>query len=125
MAEEMRILMRNYGKIDPLNIDDYLNAGGYKSLEKARSMSQKDLIEEVRKSGLRGRGGAGFNTGMKWNFSYSAVADQKYVICNADEGEPGTFKDRLIMENDLRVFWKAWPFADTLLAPIKVISTVG
>ncbi|MGI6421030.1 MAG: NADH-quinone oxidoreductase subunit NuoF [Syntrophomonadaceae bacterium] len=100
MAEEMRILMRNYGKIDPLNIDDYLNAGGYKSLEKARSMSQKDLIEEVRKSGLRGRGGAGFNTGMKWNFSYSAVADQKYVICNADEGEPGTYKDRLIMEND-------------------------
>jgi len=96
----MRILMRNYGKIDPLNIDDYLNAGGYKSLEKARSMSQKDLIEEVRKSGLRGRGGAGFNTGMKWNFSYSAVADQKYVICNADEGEPGTYKDRLIMEND-------------------------
>jgi NADH:ubiquinone oxidoreductase subunit F (NADH-binding) len=100
MAEEMRILMRNYGKIDPLNIDDYLNAGGYKSLEKARSMSQKDLIEEVRKSGLRGRGGADFNTGMKWNFSYSAVADQKYVICNADEGEPGTYKDRLIMEND-------------------------
>jgi NADH:ubiquinone oxidoreductase subunit F (NADH-binding) len=100
MAEEMRILMRNYGKIDPLNIDDYLNAGGYKSLEKARSMSQKDLIEEVRKSGLRGRGGAGFNTGMKWNFSYSAVADQKYVFCNADEGEPGTYKDRLIMEND-------------------------
>jgi NADH:ubiquinone oxidoreductase subunit F (NADH-binding) len=85
---------------DLLNIDDYLNAGGYKSLEKARSMSQKDLIEEVRKSGLRGRGGAGFNTGMKWNFSYSAVADQKYVICNADEGEPGTYKDRLIMEND-------------------------
>ncbi|NLO21321.1 MAG: NADH-quinone oxidoreductase subunit NuoF [Syntrophomonadaceae bacterium] len=100
MAEEMRILMRNYGKIDPLNIDDYLNAGGYKSLDKARSMSQKDLIEEVKKSGLRGRGGAGFNAGMKWNFSYSAVSDQKYVICNADEGEPGTYKDRLIMEND-------------------------
>lgn len=100
MAEEMRILMRNYGKIDPLKIDDYLNAGGYKSLEKARSMSQKDLIEEVKKSGLRGRGGAGFNAGMKWNFSYSAVSDQKYVICNADEGEPGTYKDRLIMEND-------------------------
>ncbi len=100
MAEEMRILMRNYGKIDPLNIDDYINAGGYKSLDKARAMSQKDLIEEVKKSGLRGRGGAGFNAGMKWGFSYNTPADQKYVVCNADEGEPGTYKDRLIMEND-------------------------
>ena len=71
MAEEMRIVLRNYGKIDPLNIDDYINAGGYKSLEKARSMSQPDLIEEVKKSGLRGRGGAGFNTGTKWGFSYN------------------------------------------------------
>lgn len=100
MAEEMRILMRNYGKIDPLNIDDYINAGGYKGLEKARSLSQKDLIAEVQKSGLRGRGGAGFNAGMKWGFSCNAAADQKYVVCNADEGEPGTYKDRLIMEND-------------------------
>ncbi len=100
MAEEMRILMRNYGKIDPLNIDDYINAGGYKGLEKARAMSQKDLIAEVQKSGLRGRGGAGFNAGMKWGFSYNTPADQKYVVCNADEGEPGTYKDRLIMEND-------------------------
>jgi NADH-quinone oxidoreductase subunit F len=100
MAEEMRILMRNYGKIDPLNIDDYINAGGYKGLEKARGMTQKDLIAEVQKSGLRGRGGAGFNAGMKWGFSCNAAADQKYVVCNADEGEPGTYKDRLIMEND-------------------------
>ncbi|HQA51013.1 MAG TPA: NADH-quinone oxidoreductase subunit F, partial [Syntrophomonadaceae bacterium] len=69
MAEEKRIVLRNYGKIDPLNIDDYLNAGGYKSLEKARSMSQTDLINEVRKSGLRGRGGAGFNAGAKWSFA--------------------------------------------------------
>jgi len=96
----MRILMRNYGKIDPLNIDDYINAGGYKGLEKARGMTQKDLIAEVQKSGLRGRGGAGFNAGMKWGFSCNAAADQKYVVCNADEGEPGTYKDRLIMEND-------------------------
>ncbi len=100
MAEEMRIVLRNYGKIDPLNIDDYINAGGYKSLEKARSMSQPDLIEEVKKSGLRGRGGAGFNTGTKWGFSYNTKADQKYVVCNADEGEPGTYKDRIIMEYD-------------------------
>lgn len=100
MAEEMRIVLRNYGKVDPLDIDSYVNAGGYQALAKAKNMSQTDLIEEVKKSGLRGRGGAGFNTGMKWGFSYSAVSDQKYVICNADEGEPGTYKDRIIMEND-------------------------
>jgi NADH-quinone oxidoreductase subunit F len=100
MAEEMRIVLRNYGKIDPLKIDDYIAAGGYNSLKKARSMDQKALIDEVKKSNLRGRGGAGFNCGQKWLFAYSAQADQKYVICNADEGEPGTYKDRLIMEND-------------------------
>ena len=100
MAEEMRIVLRNYGKVDPLNIDSYTQVGGYQALAKAKSMSQPDLIEEVKKSGLRGRGGAGFNTGMKWGFSYGVKADQKYVICNADEGEPGTYKDRIIMEND-------------------------
>jgi NADH:ubiquinone oxidoreductase subunit F (NADH-binding) len=100
MAEEMRIVLRNLGKVDPLNVDTYIQAGGYQALAKANSMSQTDLIEEVKRSGLRGRGGAGFNTGMKWNFSYSAASDQKYVICNADEGEPGTYKDRIIMEND-------------------------
>lgn len=100
MAEEMRIVLRNYGKIDPLKIDDYIAQGGYKALEKARGMDKKALIEEVKKSNLRGRGGAGFNCGMKWNFAAGANADQKYVICNADEGEPGTYKDRIIMEND-------------------------
>jgi len=100
MAEEMRIVLRNLGKIDPLKLDEYIAAGGYKSLEKARSMDRKELIEEVKKSGLRGRGGAGFNCGMKWSFSYGIDSDQKYVICNADEGEPGTYKDRTIMEND-------------------------
>ncbi|MEN6325202.1 MAG: NADH-quinone oxidoreductase subunit NuoF [Syntrophomonas sp.] len=100
MAEEMRIVLRNYGKIDPLKIEDYLAQGGYQALEKARSMGQAALIDDVKKSNLRGRGGAGFNCGMKWSFANSAKADQKYVICNADEGEPGTYKDRLIMEND-------------------------
>lgn len=100
MAEEMRIVLRNCGKIDPLNIDDYINAGGYQALEKARRMSQLDLIDEVKRSGLRGRGGAGFNTGAKWSFSYQTGAEIKYVVCNADEGEPGTYKDRIIMEND-------------------------
>lgn len=100
MAEEMRIVLRNYGKIDPLKIDDYLATGGYASLDKARSMNRSDLIEEVKTSNLRGRGGAGFNCGAKWNFAYKAEADQKYVVCNADEGEPGTYKDRLVMEGD-------------------------
>lgn len=100
MAEEMRIVLRNYGKIDPLKIDDYIAQGGYKSLEKARSMDKKALMDEVKKSNLRGRGGAGFNCGMKWSFAAGNVSDQKYVVCNADEGEPGTYKDRLIMEND-------------------------
>ncbi len=100
MAEEMRIVLRNYGKIDPLNIDDYIDAGGYKSLEKARAMKQTELIDEVKKSGLRGRGGAGFNTGQKWSFSYNIQEEVKYVVCNADEGEPGTYKDRIILEND-------------------------
>ena len=100
MAEEMRIVLRNYGKIDPLKIDDYMAAGGYKSLEKARGMKQTEVIEEVKKSNLRGRGGAGFNAGMKWNFSYQVQSEEKYVVCNADEGEPGTYKDRIIMEND-------------------------
>jgi len=100
MAEEMRIVLRNYGKIDPLKIEDYIAAGGYKALEKAKGMGQQALIDEVKKSNLRGRGGAGFNTGMKWSFSYGIKTDQKYVVCNADEGEPGTYKDRIIMEND-------------------------
>ncbi len=96
----MRIVLRNVGKIDPLNIDEYINVGGYKSLEKARGMERGELIEEVKKANLRGRGGAGFNCGMKWSFSYQLETDQKYVVCNADEGEPGTYKDRIIMEND-------------------------
>lgn len=100
MAEEMRIVLRNCGKIDPLKIDDYINAGGYKSLSKAQSMNRETLIDEIKKSNLRGRGGAGFNCGQKWRFAYMAQADQKYVVCNADEGEPGTYKDRTIMEND-------------------------
>lgn len=100
MAEEMRIVLRNYGKIDPLRLEDYLAQGGYKSLQKARDMKPADLISEVKKSNLRGRGGAGFNCGMKWSFAAQASSDQKYLVCNADEGEPGTYKDRIIMESD-------------------------
>ena len=100
MPQELRIVLRNVGKIDALKIDDYVEAGGYKPLEKARSMSQEDLIREIKQSGLRGRGGAGFNTGQKLGFTFNAAGDQKYVVCNADEGEPGTYKDRVIMQGD-------------------------
>lgn len=99
-AKEFRIVLRNLGKIDPSQIDDYIAIGGYKALEKARKIGPRGIIEEVKKSGLRGRGGAGFNTGQKWFFTYNIQSDQKYVVCNADEGEPGTYKDRIIIEND-------------------------
>lgn len=100
MVKEMRIVLRNYGKIDPLKIEEYFNAGGYQALAKARQFNPAEVIEIVKNSGLRGRGGAAFNTGLKWSFSYNTPAEQKYVVCNADEGEPGTYKDRIILEND-------------------------
>lgn len=98
MAEELRIVLRNADKIDANNIDDYIKAGGYQGLEKARSLDPKTLIDEVKKANLRGRGGAGFNAGLKWSFV--PPADVKYVVCNLDEGEPGTYKDRTIVQKD-------------------------
>lgn len=98
---ESRIVLRNSGIIDPESIDDYIGAGGYEGLEKALTQMQpNEIIAEVKKSGLRGRGGAGFPAGVKWSFTAPLTAPQKYVVVNADEGEPGTFKDRLIMEGD-------------------------
>ncbi len=96
MANEMRVLLPL--DVDLSNFENYQKAGGYKALEKARGMDRLELIDVVKQSGLRGRGGAGFNAGMKWNFSYGVQAVQKYVICNADEGEPGTYKDRNLLE---------------------------
>ncbi len=98
---ENRIVLRNSGIIDPENIDDYIGAGGYVALEKAlTNMQPNDIIAEVKKSGLKGRGGAAFPAGLKWSFTSALDVPQKYVVVNADEGEPGTFKDRLIMEGD-------------------------
>lgn len=97
---ENRIVLRNSGIIDPESIDEYLGAGGYEAWEKALQMEPMEIVEEVKKSGLRGRGGAGFPTGLKWSFTSPIKCEQKYVVVNADEGEPGTFKDRLIMEGD-------------------------
>ena len=98
---DKRIVLRNSGIIDPESIDEYIGAGGYEALEKAiLQMKPADIIAEVKKSGLKGRGGAGFPTGVKWSFTAPLDAPQKYIVVNADEGEPGTFKDRLIMEGD-------------------------
>ena len=97
---QVRIVLRNCGIIDPTNIDHYLARGGYSGMARALSMGPDQVIEEMKASGLRGRGGAGFPTGVKWGFARTSVSDQKYVICNADEGDPGAFMDRSVLEGD-------------------------
>lgn len=99
MSKERPVLLEYAGKIDPTSASDYIAVGGYKGLEKARQMDRKALLQEVKDSGLRGRGGAGFNAGMKWSF-VPQDAKVKYVVCNLDEGEPGTYKDRIICEKN-------------------------
>ena len=99
--KQKRIALKNCGVIDPENIDEYIAFDGYKALEKVLfTMSQDEVIKTVTDSGLRGRGGAGFLTGKKWEFTKIAQGDQKYVVCNADEGDPGAFMDRSILEGD-------------------------
>ena len=99
--KQKRIALKNCGVIDPENIEEYIAFDGYKALEKVlTSMTQDEVIEVVSNSGLRGRGGAGFPTGKKWMFTKMAEGDQKYVVCNADEGDPGAFMDRSILEGD-------------------------
>jgi NADH:ubiquinone oxidoreductase subunit F (NADH-binding) len=97
---EKRILLKNCGEIDPGQIAAYEKKGGFKALSKAREMSPEEVIGEVKASGLRGRGGAGFPCGVKWELARKAPGKEKYLICNADEGEVGTFKDRYIIQND-------------------------
>ena len=98
---QTRIVLRNCGHIDPENIEDYINEGGYSALKKVMTqLTPEQVIEEIRKSDLRGRGGAGFSTGMKWKFCREAVGEPKYLICNADEGDPGAFMDRSTLEGD-------------------------
>ena len=100
-TKQQRIVFRNNGKIDPTQIDDYIAADGYAALSKVLTeMSPKQVVEEVSQAGLRGRGGGGFPTGRKWGICQSQPGDEKYVICNGDEGDPGAFMDRSIMEGD-------------------------
>jgi NADH-quinone oxidoreductase subunit F len=99
--KQQRIILRNCGRINPERIGDYIKADGYQALRKVLlDMTPEQVIDEVKRSGLRGRGGAGFSTGQKWEFCYKASGDQKYMICNADEGDPGAFMDRSTMEGD-------------------------
>jgi len=100
LKPQVRISLRNCGNIDPESINHYIANGGYEGLAKALRMKPQEVIEEVKKSGLRGRGGAGFATGIKWQFCHDAPGDIKYVICNADEGDPGAFMDRALLEGD-------------------------
>ncbi len=99
--KQQRIALRNCGVIDPENIDEYIATDGYKALGKALTeMTREEVIDVITASGLRGRGGGGFPTGLKWKFTYNAKGDKKYVACNADEGDPGAFMDRSVLEGD-------------------------
>lgn len=99
--KQVRIALKNCGVINPEDIDDYIIHDGYKALEKViKTMSSEDVINEIKESGLRGRGGGGFPTGLKWEFTKKAINKEKYVVCNADEGDPGAFMDRSILEGD-------------------------
>ncbi len=110
--KQTRVALRNCGVIDPENIDEYIAYDGYQALIKVlTSMSSQEVIDVVLKSGLRGRGGAGFPTGRKWQFTKDAVGDEKYVCCNADEGDPGAFMDRSILEGDPHAIIEAMTIA--------------
>jgi len=95
-----RLTFSRVGVIDPVSIDDYVRYGGFRGLENAIKLSGESIIAEVTESGLRGRGGAAFPTGIKWRTAFNAPSEQKYVVCNADEGDSGTFSDRMVMEGD-------------------------
>ena len=99
--KQVRVVLRNCGIINPKDITEYIARGGYRALYKSLyEMKPEKVIEEVKSSGLKGRGGAGFPTGLKWEFCYKARGDEKYIICNADEGDPGAYMDRAVLEGD-------------------------
>jgi bidirectional [NiFe] hydrogenase diaphorase subunit len=100
-ARQHKIVLANSGRVDPEKLTDYIAVGGYQSLAKAlQEMTPKEVVEEVKKSGLRGRGGAGYPTGLKWELVAKQIQPTKYVVCNADEGDPGAFMDRSVLEGD-------------------------
>lgn len=111
-AKQKRVALKDCGVIDPENIEEYIAKDGYVALGKALTeMTPQQVIDEITKSGLRGRGGGGFLTGRKWQFAYNEVSDEKYVICNADEGDPGAFMDRSILEGNPHAVLEAMAIA--------------
>ena len=106
MIKETRVILKHIGQIRPDSLEDYLETGGYKGFQKALRMDPVAVIDELLDAGLRGRGGAGFSTGMKQRFTSESClrCPQRYVVVNADEGEPGTFKDRVIMEQNPHLY---------------------
>ena len=100
LKSQVRVVSRNFGRIDPEDIEQYIFRNGYSALAKALAMDPHDVIEEVKAAGLRGRGGAGFSTGLKWEFCRREKSDKRTMICNADEGDPGAFMDRSVIESD-------------------------
>jgi len=98
--KQTRIVLRNCGSIEPEKIEDYIDHGGYQAMRSVLAASPEEIAAEVKKAGLRGRGGAGFSTGLKWELTRKAAGDKKYIICNADEGDPGAFMDRSVLEGD-------------------------
>ena len=99
LKKQVRIAIENCGIINPERLEEYIEKGGYEALKKCLTeMSQEDVIEEIKESGLRGRGGAGFPTWFKWNAAYREKSTPKFMVCNADEGDPGAFMDRSILE---------------------------
>jgi formate dehydrogenase iron-sulfur subunit len=100
LKNQQRLTFSRAGKTNPLSLDDYKNHNGFKGLEKSLTMTAQQIVDEIKNSGLRGRGGAAFPTGIKWQTVLDTTAEQKYIICNADEGDSGTFSDRMILEGD-------------------------
>ena len=117
---QMRVALRNCGVINPENIEEYIAMDGYAALGKVLTeMTPAEVIDVMKKSGLRGRGGAGFPTGMKWQFAAANQADQKYVVCNADEGDPGAFMDRSVLEGDPHAVLEAMAIAGYAIGASK------
>src|SRR5229473_4434445 len=103
--DEVRVGSKRFG-LGATNLDRYLELDGYKAVQKALTMDPDAIVNEVKNSGLRGRGGAGFSTGLKWSFVPKQAPKPKYILCNGDESEPGTCKDRLILEHDLHAVFE-------------------
>ena len=118
--KQYRIVLRNCGVIDPEKIEDYIARDGYKAIEKVLfEMTPEQVVDEILKSGLRGRGGAGFPTGLKWRFAQQQPKGQKYMVCNADEGDPGAYMDRSTLEGDPHSILEAMTIAGYAIGASK------